>query len=189
MTPQMTPLQTQNLNKIVSAAVLCETATGCPAEISIAQAALESGWLSTMSGANNCFGIKSNSSIPGRELVSTSEWFTDAEAAHFLKLGDSRTAECVPNRQSGSRKFYRVRDWFAAFPTLADCFNFHGLLLQRGCYQPSWQQYQKDKDLVAYVKGMAVHYATAPTYAASVLEIAGGSTVVKALKLARGILA
>ena len=62
-------------------------------------------------------------------------------------------------------------------------------LLQRGPYKAAWEQYQKDHDLQAYVRGIAVHYATAPNYAAQVLEIANGANVVKALKLARGIFA
>src|SRR6202043_2141377 len=89
--PIMTPTQLLALDQIAQSAVACEKATGCPASLSTAQAGLESGWLSKMSGANNCFGIKSTAAIPGRELVATREWFTPAELDRFL-CGNGRTA-------------------------------------------------------------------------------------------------
>jgi hypothetical protein len=81
------------------------------------QAILESGWLDHAPG-NNCFGIKSYNGEYGRQLLSTTEWFTDAELKRFLALGDGRTAQLAdpvaPARHDGRRK-YRVQDWFATF--------------------------------------------------------------------------
>jgi len=181
----MTPAQLLALDQIAHAAVACEAACGCPAALSAAQAGLESAWLSRMSGTNNCFGIKSTAAIPGRELVPTHEWFTPAELEHFL-CGDGRTAvPATPPQQHGARTLYNVRDWFAAFDSLADCFAFHGGLLQRGVYAPAWKIYQFDADFPKYVGAIAAHYATDPHYSESVLAIASGANVAKAIAAAR----
>jgi flagellum-specific peptidoglycan hydrolase FlgJ len=182
----LTEQQQAALRAIASAAVAAERATGCPAELSAAQAALESAWLSVPSGKNNCFGIKSNPGISGRELVTTHEWFTPAELAHFLSRGDGRTAVLDPPQQSGgTRQRYRVQDWFAAFETPDECFAYHAGLLQRGVYAPAWERYQADHDLDRYIAVVAGHYATAPDYAHQVSQVANGLAVSTAVLQAR----
>ena len=176
----MTPAQLLALDQIALAAVQSERATGCPAELSAAQAGIESAWLTKMSGKNNCFGIKSNPGIPGRELVTTHEWFTTAELAHFTSMGDGRTAKPT-GRASATRQQYQVQDWFAAFDTLAAGFAYHGALLQRGVYEPAWEAYQQNHDLDAYVREVAKHYATDPHYAMQVLSIARQASVAAAV--------
>jgi len=181
----MTPAQQEALNSITAAAVQAERDTGSPAALAAAQAILESGWLTHAPG-NNCFGIKEYHGCPDRQLLTTHEFFMPQSLAAFLGLGDSRTADLdPPNQPAGARQRYRVQDWFAAYPDLAGCFAYHGSLLQRGVYQPAWEQYQRDGNLDGYIDGIARHYATDPNYAASVKELANASYVTAALAAVR----
>src|SRR5437762_5869262 len=119
----MLETQKTSLRLIAEAAVTSERSTGCPAELPAAQCILETGWLKHAPG-NNCFGIKSYNGAFGRQLLRTREWFSDADAARFLALGDGRTAELANPVQHDprGRKLYHVEDWFANFATLGDCF-------------------------------------------------------------------
>ena len=68
----LTPAQKSALQQIAAASVVAEKKTGCPAELSAAQAILESGLLQRAPG-NNCFGIKANSRAAGQQYVFTHE--------------------------------------------------------------------------------------------------------------------
>ena len=164
----------ETLQRIASAAVHCERLVPtCPAEIPMAQAILESGWLEHAPG-NNCFGIKSYSGEYGRQLLHTTEWFTDAEVKRFLALRDGRTAEPAdpgaPARHDGRRK-YKVQDWFATFEVLGDCFAKRARLFGAGRYAPIAAAYAEDRDLEKCIRAFAPIYATDPHYADSVLQI------------------
>jgi flagellum-specific peptidoglycan hydrolase FlgJ len=182
----LTSEQQQFLQTAAAQAVTAERDTGCPAEISVGQAVLESGWGAVTSGANNFFGIKAYPGCPGVAMVSTTEWFTEAQQTAFLALGGGRTAVLAePVQTQGNRNKYNCQDLFAAYPNMAGCFEFHGQLLQRGPYLPAWQQFQKDGDLDAYVRGIAVHYATDPAYATKVLTLVHDARVTAAIAAAR----
>jgi flagellum-specific peptidoglycan hydrolase FlgJ len=183
----VTPEQAQALLTIADAAVAAERTTGCPAEISTAQCIIESAWL-TEAPQNNSFGVKAYAGCYGRQLLPTTEWFTDAECARFLAGDPARTATLknadVPPNGSGRRES-AVQDWFATFATLADCFAFHGALLQRGVYAGAWATYQANHDLDGYIQGIAAHYATDPTYAAQIIQLAHGPHVTADVVAAR----
>jgi hypothetical protein len=98
----MQDTQKVNLFFIAQAAVASEQSTGCPAELQAAQCILETGWLKQAPG-NNCFGIKIYDGAYGRQLLHTREWFTDAETARFLALGEGRTAELIQPVQRDAR--------------------------------------------------------------------------------------
>lgn len=166
---QLRALETQIAPAAVSAARL----TGVPAELLCAQAILESGWLEHAPG-NNCFGIKSYQGQYGRQLLRTREWLTPQELARFIALGDARTAQAVlPERKDElGRTLYDVRDWFATFATLGDCFLRRALLFTEGRYVESWKRYLENRDLEAFVRAMAPIYATDSHYADAVLAIA-----------------
>jgi flagellum-specific peptidoglycan hydrolase FlgJ len=168
-----TEQQTILTTRIAPAALAAERATGCPAELTVAQCVLESGYLTHAPG-NNCFGIKSYEGCFGTQLLDTSEWLTSDEAAHFVARGEGRSAILVLPARSrmNGRKLYACRDVFATFPTLAHCFAYHGELLQRGVYRDAWERYQRDHDLDALIRGVARHYATDPQYALVVAQIA-----------------
>ena len=155
----LTPAQQDALTKIAAASVECERKTGCPAELTAAQAILESGWLTSAPG-NNAFGIKSNSSgAQGKQYCLTSEFIDGTWKKEPLA--------------------------FATYATLADGFADHARLLQCGVYEGAWRQYQKDHNLDAFIKGIAAHYATDPGYAGKVSQIAHMSSVQIAVQMHR----
>lgn len=174
------------LPALAQAAVACERSTGLPAEISLAQAAIESGWLDKAPG-NNCFGIKASSTSTLRQLLRTTEWFTPAERARFLALGEGRTADLVqPPRSDGKgRQRYTVMDFFAAYADLAGCFNDHARLITTGRpYRTAWTAFQQHRSWQRLLADIGPIYATAPNYAANVTAIVSDD-VSAALQAAR----
>ncbi len=191
----LTPDQQKALIQIAEAAVESERATGVPAEISAAQAILESGWLAK-APLNNCFGIKKYPGCQGTQLLETHEYFTPMELVNFLQRGSGRTAHlAVPIRPGhGGRELYDAQDLFATFASLADCFAYHSKLLTIGVYKPAWERYllehervgiERANSLANYIQGIAVHYATAPDYAMQVQRIIIQPNVHDALAAAR----
>jgi flagellum-specific peptidoglycan hydrolase FlgJ len=182
----MLEAQKKKLRLIAQAAVAAEKATACPAELQAAQCILESGWLDHAPG-NNCFGIKSFSGENGRQLLATREWFTGEELARFLALGDGRTARIAqPGRHDArGRRLYHVRDWFASFATLADCFARRAAGFTAGRYAPFAAAYQADHNLEALVRGIAPIYATDPSYADKVLGFVHDPDIQEAISRAR----
>ena len=178
----MTPEQQEaNLKLIAEAAVKSDKLTGCPAELTAAQCILESGWLDYCPG-QNCFGIKSFKGEYGRQLLDTWEVFTPSQLQQFLSQGDSRSAVAL----GGNR--YRVKDWFATFATLADCFTRRALMWNEGPYAPAAKVYESNESpdrLETYVKAIAPIYATDPHYAEKVLTLIHQPNVFRALELAR----
>jgi flagellum-specific peptidoglycan hydrolase FlgJ len=151
----LTPNQLQGLSAAAQAAVACEKETGLPAEITVAQWALESGWGSAAPG-NNCFGIKA---YPGCQVQSF------------------QTQEVI----NGERKMLTLE--FAAFESLQACFEKHARLLTQGApYAQAWAQYQQNHDVAALIDGIAPHYATDPHYAAKLHDIAGEREVRTAIE-------
>jgi flagellum-specific peptidoglycan hydrolase FlgJ len=154
----LTPQQQEAVRQIAEAAVDCETATGCPAALTAAQAIFESGYLSRRPG-NNCFGIKADGHGAGTQYVVTHEYLNG-------------TWEEMPLA-------------FESYNSLADCFADHARLIQCGVYAAAWARFQADRDLDAYIAGVAAHYATDPNYARSITAEAHGATVTNALAAAR----
>jgi flagellum-specific peptidoglycan hydrolase FlgJ len=182
----MAETQNTNLRLIAEAAVASERSTGCPAELQAAQCILETGWLKHAPG-NNCFGIKSYAGERGRQLLQTREWFTDAEAARFLRLGDGRTAKIAEPVQQDSRgrKLYHIEDWFASFATLGDCFAHRAAMFAAGRYRPFAVAFKSGGSLEELVRGVARVYATDPGYADAVLALIHRAEVQQAIASAR----
>jgi flagellum-specific peptidoglycan hydrolase FlgJ len=177
MTPQV-------LVQIATAAVASERATGLPDVLSAAQCALESAWLAKAPG-NNCFGIKTYKNSSGRQLLETSEWFTSEQLQAFLALGDGRAA--TPTGQvNGALSKYRVKDWFATFVDLAECFNKHALLITTGkAYASAWNKYLTDRNVDVLIHEIAPIYATDPGYEESIKKIIAMKSLQQALTTAR----
>ncbi len=141
----MTVEQRGSLRKIAEAAVACERATGLPAELSAAQAALESGWLRAAPG-NNCFGIKDTDRFPGCQYCLTKEYI------------------------DGS--WQRCSAAFEVYPSLTACFTDHArLITEKPAYARPWAEYRKTGDLERLVRGIAPTYATDPAYANQIMRI------------------
>lgn len=160
----------------------CEVRTGCPGELLLAQWALETGW-GKYSPGNNCFGIKEYPGCYGRQSLWTFEWFTAPQLEAWLKKDGRKAVETGEVRPGGlgtSRK-YRVMDWFATFPSTADCFNRRAALFYSGAYKPYADRYQKDHDLKALAKGIGPIYATDPLYADVLYKLMTQANVTTAL--------
>jgi len=165
------------------AAVVTEKATGCPAELLVAQCAVESGWLQHAPG-NNALGYKHYPGAFGKQLLATTEWFTDAQAVKFaggdgilevpsdvtIDLPDGRWIRPM-NTRIDDKRMYAVRDWFAVFPSLEACFARRAERWKAGQSLPWVKAFHKTGDLTAMLRAMAAGYATAPDYADSLLAV------------------
>ncbi len=137
--------QSVRLNDAASSSVRCESATKVPAELTISQWALESGWGAHQPG-NNCFGIKAYAGCYGVQRLQTVEVIAGVRTPLLAN--------------------------FATFPSLAACFDKHALLIaQDRAYAPAWQQYVKARDLPKFLRQIASVYATDPRYADDLLNV------------------
>jgi flagellum-specific peptidoglycan hydrolase FlgJ len=153
----LTPLQTERLSAAAKSACLCEYATGLPAEITVAQWALESGWGAASPG-NNCFGIKA---YPGCQV----QRFPTQEVI----AGECKTLTLE----------------FAAFDSLQGCFEKHAQLITCGApYARAWANFAASKDLVSLINEVALVYATDPGYARKLGAVISMQEVQAALKSA-----
>lgn len=161
---------------IAPAAVESEKRTGLPAEITAAQCALESGWLKSAPG-NNCFGIKfSPAKHNGKQLLKTREYFGSIDAA-MSWVAALAGREFIKGTGSiiNGRAEYIVRDWFAAYASLADCFADHARLITMGRpYRKGWEAYLIHRDWRRLLADIGPVYATAPDYAQRVLVVLEG---------------
>ena len=124
--------------EIIAAAQSAQSKYRVPASVSIAQWALESGWGAHAPG-NNPFGIKA---MPG--------YGTQKFATHEVVHG-----HMVPCEQN-----------FAAFVSIKEAFEAHGLLLSTApAYKPAFAALP---DRTKFVALLAAHYATDPQYAAKI---------------------
>ncbi len=147
---------------IAAASVACERSTGCPAELSAAQCALESGWLKHAPG-NNCFGIKMARRHARTQLLATSE---------VLRRDQMEPGDVILEHLAGGRVRVRGKRAFAAYDSLADCMIDHArLITTAACYGRAWQQYQADRNLEALIRNIAGTYATDPQYASKLLAM------------------
>lgn len=170
------------LQEAVMAAKRVERQTGVPAEVIVAQWGVETGWGEDAPG-NNCLGIKAYRGNPDRQLLNTTEWFTEKELKQFLAADAARTALQMEDeaRPDGRRK-YRVKDWFAIFPSFEACFAKRAELFTAPIYLKFLQAYAADRDLEKFVRGFGAKYATAPNYADVLLSIINGRRVKAAMR-------
>jgi flagellum-specific peptidoglycan hydrolase FlgJ len=177
--------------EIARAAVAAERETGFPAEVIAAQAALESGWLTSAPG-NNAFGWKA---IAGheRQLLKTREWLDQTGVAEYVSADDGRAIVRATGRAKGNRHEYEVMDFFAKFDSLARAFSVHvARLMTVTRYRAVWDAYRKRRFsseregiefLIAGIAGAG--YATDPEYAAKLTRIATGERLTVAIAIAR----
>jgi flagellum-specific peptidoglycan hydrolase FlgJ len=142
---KLSPAQTVQLQAAVSSSVACQRRTKVPAELTISQWALESGWGEHQPG-NNCFGIKSYPGCFGVQQLKTVE-----------VIAGVRTV---------------VAGNFATFPSLEACFEKHATLLTTGrAYGASWSHYLKSADPQMLIREIGPIYATDPQYANKLLQV------------------
>ena len=155
----LSPAQTAALVQAAASSVKCELATKLPAELTVAQWALESGWGAHQPG-DNCFGIKAYAGCFGVQRL--------------------RTIEVIAGKPVS------LLEDFACFPSLDACFEKHAWLLTEGKpYQLAWAEYLQSSNLEALVADIARVYSTAPDYASLLLCIISMPEVVEALTKSR----
>jgi flagellum-specific peptidoglycan hydrolase FlgJ len=175
--------QLNNLRAAAAHAVDCEKATGVPCELILPQWVLESGW-GQHSPGNNCFGIKVYPGCHGQQLLTTYEYFTERQLAEWLNHMEGRTAELSTGTFHDKRR-YKVKDWFATFASLADCFKKRAMLFTRSPYLPYLQQYNKDHQLFNFVKGICDIYSTDPNDHNVIMQIASMPEMIATIAEAR----
>ncbi|HEX4164299.1 MAG TPA: glucosaminidase domain-containing protein [Bryobacteraceae bacterium] len=154
----LSPLQLGALKRAAASAVLCERATKIPAELTVAQWALESGWGAHQPG-NNCFGIKAYPGCFGIQSLETVEF-----------VGGVRRVLLQP---------------FATFPSLDACFAEHASLFSRAPYQKIFAAQSANPNLTRLISQVSAVYATDPNYSTLLLEIISMPAVTGALALCR----
>jgi flagellum-specific peptidoglycan hydrolase FlgJ len=144
------------LNEVARIAVRIEQETGCPAQLLIAQWAIESKWGERPVGSHNYFGVK--------------------RAARHTQWCTVETREVVNGRSV-------IEDLeFADYDSLADsCRDYAWLITQGAPYCAAWARYLADRDLHALIEAVAGIYATDPNYARLCTIIAGQANVAQAI--------
>jgi flagellum-specific peptidoglycan hydrolase FlgJ len=148
----------QRLSEVARIGVALEAQTGCPAQLLVAQWALESQWGAKPAGQSNYFGIKA--------------------AARHKKCCTVTTREVV----GGKSVVENLK--FADYDSLEDSCRDYAWLITNGVpYRAAWGRYQSDRDLHALITAVARTYATDPNYATLAWQIAGQANVTQALLL------
>ena len=148
------------LQEVARIAVALQAQTGCPAQLMIAQWAVESQWGAKPAGHANYFGIKM---AERHKLCCT---VTTREVIH----GESKMMDLS----------------FADYPSLADsCKDYAWLITQGGPYKAAWSKYHAGHDLHGLIAAVAGTYATDPHYATMVSLIACQENVGQAIVAAR----
>jgi len=143
------------VNKYFEHALIAEGQTKVPALVVMAQAALETGWGSTVVG-NMMFGIKDTDGINGNEqLLTTTEYFNNPDknfpvVKSIVKVGPKLWK-------------YIVKDYFRKYDSPAQSFTDHGRLLSQSKIYAEAMAHTDQPYLFA--SKIAARYATDPNYA------------------------
>ena len=144
------------LKDVARIAVHLEQETGCPAQLMIAQWAIESAWGEKPVGHANYFGIK--------------------KADRHAKCCTVTTREVV----DGKSVVENLE--FADYDSLEDACRDYAWLITNGApYRAAWERYQQGHNLDALIAAVARVYATDPHYARLVTTIAGQDNVTQAI--------
>jgi hypothetical protein len=130
---------------LLPAALLAEKHYGVPVSVTLAQAAIESGWGKSPIGGYNIFGIKGSGTAG-----TTKVWTTD-------------------ETKSGVR--FRNYTNFAVYRDLEDAVMAHGKLFHNGYYDKGMKQFAKDHDPYRFLKNIAGTYANGAKYDAAVSKV------------------
>jgi hypothetical protein len=174
--------------EIAQMAMDAEKATGVPAQVTIAQWAVESGWGKHSIG-NNAFGVTKSKSDTMSQTRTTQEDMTPAEFAQFQKSKPKEAATATeldgsPLKMGWSgKKRFSVKREFADYKTMEEGFIAHAKLLSnpKGPYAAAFAEYQKTGDVNKFIENMGAKYATARGYGDTIKNVANQKNVVTAL--------
>ena len=161
MTPQ------QFIDHFSPYAIACMQKTKFPASVSLAQAALETGWGSSAK-QNNLFGVKADSSWTGpKQLLVTTEILNTPDVQFPAIINVAKRAD--------GRYNYLVKDWFRVYLNEADSFADHCKFVQvNKNYADIWQVLKtwENGDAEAVCQCLEHdHYATGLDYAKDLISI------------------
>lgn len=148
------------LNEVARIAVRLEQETGCPAQLMIAQWAIESAWGAKPVGHANYFGIKKADrhtkccTVPTREVINGKSVVEDLEFADYDSLEDS-------------------------------CRDYAWLITQGLPYRTAWDCFRQDHSLDKLIASVGHVYATDPNYTDLALAVARQANVTDAIEKAR----
>lgn len=128
------------LREVPRIAVRLEQQTGCPAQLMIAQWAIESAWGAKPVGHANYFGIKRAARHTKCCTVTTCEVINGKSVVENLEFADCDSLEDS------------CRDYAWLITNSAPCY-------------AEWERFLKDRDLQALIVAVAGTYATDPNYA------------------------
>ena len=145
-----------HLNEVARIAVRLEQQTACPAQLLIAQWAIESKWGEKPVGHANYFGVKRAARHPQWCTVTTREVVNGKSVIENLE--------------------------FADYDSLADsCRDYAWLITNGAPYRAAWVRYQNGHDLGTLIASVARVYATDPAYAHLAGAIAVQANVTEAI--------
>ena len=171
----------QRLNEVAGIAAALEKQSACPAQLLIAQWAIESQWGEKPVGHAGYFGIKRAARHTKFCIVTTHEVFTPSQLAAWNRQHADRLARVNSTLPDG-RVRVELDDQSADYDSLeASCQDYAWLITQGVPYRHAWRQYQQDRNLDELIGTVARTYATAPQYAEMAKAIAAQSNVVNAV--------
>ena len=156
----METTRAQRLDEVARIAVRLEAETGCPAQLLVAQWALESQWGAKPAGAANYFGIKKASRHEKCCTVITREVVNGKSIMQSLQFADYDSLE-------------------------ASCRDYVWLITHGSPYRAGWERYRQDHDVQALIAAVAATYATDPAYKTLATTIASQSNITAAISNAR----
>lgn len=131
-------------NALRPAAEAAERQYGVPAAVTLAQAALESGWGKHAIGGYNIFGIKGTGPA-GTVSKSTQEW------------------------ENG--RYITIQANFAKYENFNQAVMEHGKVFQKHYYDKAMQVYAQNKDPKQFAQNITGVYATDPNYGQKIISL------------------
>jgi flagellum-specific peptidoglycan hydrolase FlgJ len=164
------------LNKYSQFAKEAEKITGVPALVTLAQAALESGW-GKSAPKNNFFGHKAQSTWKGeRQLLTTSEILPSSDKSEYnfpsvISVKPFLDSSGKQRRNSKNKLLFRwvVKDNFRAYNSPLEAFVAHGNFIKNNQrYKKAFQTTTPENFAIEVAKA---GYATDPNYSSKLLNL------------------
>ncbi|UPK68717.1 glycoside hydrolase family protein [Chitinophaga filiformis] len=143
--------------------------TRVPASVTLAQAALESGW-GRHAPRFNFFGIKAGSSWGGeKQLLTTTEIHSDNDRSRH-PYPEIISIEQFTDGNGNTRYRWRVKDYFRAYANAVESFNDHGnFLVNNSRYREAFNHTDDGRQFAREIARAG--YATDPNYANVLISI------------------
>lgn len=181
----LNPVHQKNLDEITQVATKIETETGFPAEVMIAQWAVESNWGEHPVCKANYFGIKRTSRNKLGCVAKTTEVLSSHQIMEFNRLHpDSPPLKGEPAASGSLRVEMTAR--FADYPTLEEsCRDYVWMIQNTPPYAVAWVRYTQSKDAKRLLADLAGIYWTDPDYVKKAVAVLNQPEVQDALTAAR----